>query len=164
MKDPQSNATSDAGRPTCFVIMPISDVPGYDVGHFGRVYEHQLKPAIVSAGYSPIRSDDTTKTDYIVVGIVQRVVESEMVLCDLSARNPNVMYELGIRHAFNRSVTLVRDSRTDKIFDVQGLRHTEYDTGLRIDTVERDIAKIAVALRETGHPADGDVGFNSVVH
>jgi hypothetical protein len=36
--------------PICFVIMPISDIPGYEAGHFGRVYEHILKPAIVKAG------------------------------------------------------------------------------------------------------------------
>ena len=88
-------------KPVCFVIMPISDVHGYEPGHFGRVYEHVLKPAIVAAGYLPMRADDTIKTDYIVVGIIEKIVESEMVICDLSARNPNVMYELGIRHAFN---------------------------------------------------------------
>lgn len=49
-------------KPVCFVIMPISDVHGYESGHFGRVYEHILKPAIVAAGYIPIRADDTIKT------------------------------------------------------------------------------------------------------
>ena len=46
-------------KQTCFVIMPISDVPGYDQGHFARVYEYLIKPAIIQAGYEPIRSDDT---------------------------------------------------------------------------------------------------------
>jgi len=147
-------------RPVCFVIMPISDVAGYDSGHFGRVYEHLLKPAIIEAGFRPVRSDDTTKTDYIVVGIVQRVVESPMVVCDFSARNPNVMYELGIRHAFNKPVALIKDTNTDKVFDIQGLRYTEYETALRIDTVQKDIAKIAAAIKNTAAANDG---FNSVV-
>lgn len=151
----------DKDRPICFVVMPISDVDGYDTGHFGRVYDHLLKPAIVDAGFRPVRSDDTAKTDYIVVGVVQRVVNSEMVLCDYSARNPNVMYELGIRHAFNRPVALIRDTRTDKVFDIQGLRYTEYDSSLRIDTVQKDTARISAAIRETAN-AQTD-GFNSVV-
>lgn len=152
---------TDKAKPTCFVIMPISDVHGYEVGHFARVYEHLLKPAIAAAGYEPVRADDAVKTDYIVVGIIQKIVESEMVICDFSARNPNVMYELGIRHAFNKPVALIKDRRTEKVFDIQGLRYTEYDDSLRIDSVEKDIAKISSTITETAK--SGADGMNSVV-
>lgn len=156
-----SDKAFEKDRPVCFVLMPISDVHGYEPGHFGRVYEHVLKPAIIDAGYSPVRADDTIKTDYIVVGIIQKIVESEMVICDFSARNPNVMYELGIRHAFNKPVALIKDRRTDKVFDIQGLRYVEYDDALRIDTVQKDISKISGAIQETA-TANGK-GVNSVV-
>ena len=43
----------------CFVIMPISDAEGYDKGHFTRVYEHLVKPAVIEAGFEPMRADDT---------------------------------------------------------------------------------------------------------
>lgn len=148
-------------KPTCFVIMPIADMVGYDSGHFGRVYEYLLKPAIESAGYIPVRADDTSKTDYIVVGIIQKIVESEMVVCDLSARNANVMYELGIRHAFNKPVVLIKDSRTEKVFDIQGLRYTLYDETLRVDSVEKDISKIGQAIKETAESGERDL--NSIV-
>lgn len=141
--------------------MPISDVPGYESGHFGRVYEHLIKPAIIAAGFDPIRADDTNKTDYIVVGIIKRVVESEMVLCDYSARNPNVMYELGIRHAFNLPVVLIKDRQTDKVFDIQGLRYTDYDETLRIDSVQKDINRITKSINETSTADKGS--YNSVV-
>lgn len=157
----ESAIPNEKQKPVCFVIMPISDAQGYDPGHFGRVYEHVLRPAIVEAGFMPIRADDTNKTDYIVVGIIQRVVDSAMVLCDYSARNPNVMYELGIRHAFNLPVTLVRDRRTDKVFDIQGLRYSDYDESLRVDSVQKDITKIAKAIRETATAEAGS--YNSVV-
>ena len=148
-------------KPKCFVIMPISDPHGYDSGHFGRVYEHLLKPAIIQAGFLPVRADDAVKTDYIVVGIIQQIVDSEMVLCDFSSRNPNVMYELGVRHAFNKPVVLLKDRRTEKVFDIQGLRHAEYDETLRIDSVQKDIAKIASAITETSNATIDTV--NSVV-
>jgi hypothetical protein len=125
------------------------------------VYEHLLKPAIIAAGYTPVRADDAVKTDYIVVGIIQKIVESEMVLCDFSARNPNVMYELGIRHAFNKPVVLVKDRKTEKIFDIQGLRYAEYDDTLRIDAVNKDVVKIAAAISETAKSSDKDL--NSIV-
>ena len=112
------DANAKDAKPICFVVMPISDVHGYETGHFSRVYEHLLRPAIIQAGYVPARADDETKTDYIVVGVIRRIVDSQMVLCDFSARNPNVMYELGIRHAFNKPVALVKDRRTEKVFDI----------------------------------------------
>lgn len=152
---------TDKTKPVCFVIMPISDVHGYETGHFARVYEHLLKPAIVAAGYDPVRADDAVKTDYIVVGIIQKIVESPMVICDFSARNPNVMYELGIRHAFNKPVALIKDRRTEKVFDIQGLRYTEYDDSLRIDSVQKDIARISSSIVETAKSSAE--GLNSVV-
>lgn len=153
---------SDRKQPICFVIMPISDSHDYESGHFGRVYEHLIKPAVIDAGYKPIRADDTNKTDYIVVGVIKRVVDSNMVLCDYSARNPNVMYELGIRHAFNLPVTLIKDRHTGKIFDIQGLRYTEYDHSLRVDSVQKDIKNISKAIKETATIEQSS--FNSVVH
>jgi hypothetical protein len=156
-----ANESDSINKPTCFVIMPIADGHGYESGHFGRVYEHLLKPAITKAGYNAIRADDTNKTDYIVVGIIQRIVDSEMVLCDFSAKNPNVMYELGIRHAFNKPVILVKDKQTDKVFDIQGLRYTEYDSSLRIDSVQKDIDKISKSITETAASKPDDI--NSVI-
>lgn len=152
---------SDPKTKYCFVLMPIADVAGYEAGHFGRVYEHLFKPAITAAGYTPIRADDTVKTDYIVVGIIQKIVDSSMVLCDFSSRNANVMYELGIRHAFNKPVVLVKDQSTEKIFDIQGLRYHEYDQSLRVDSVSKDIQKISQAIQQT---ASGGVdSMNSIV-
>ncbi|EGI75589.1 hypothetical protein HGR_15494 [Hylemonella gracilis ATCC 19624] len=141
--------------------MPIADVAGYEAGHFGRVYEHVIKPAVLAAGFTPVRADDAVKTDYIVVSIIQQIVDSAMVVCDFSGRNPNVMYELGIRHAFNKPVVLIKDRRTEKIFDIQGLRYAEYDEILRIDTVKKDVARITAAIEETSKSSEKDL--NSIV-
>ncbi|MEN9670341.1 MAG: hypothetical protein RL018_618 [Pseudomonadota bacterium] len=158
---PEPTTKPEKTKPMCFVIMPIADVHGYESGHFGRVYEHLLKPAIEAAGFRAERADDAVKTDYIVVTIIRKIVEADMVLCDFSARNPNVMYELGLRHAFNKPVTLIKDRRTEKIFDIQGLRYTEYDDSLRVDSVRKDVGKIAESVRET-LKTEGD-SINSLV-
>ncbi len=155
------DAKAPEKKPVCFVIMPISDVPGYEPDHFSRVYEYLLKPAIENAGYRARRADDENKTDYIVIGIIQQLVVADMVLCDLSARNPNVMYELGIRHAFNKPVTLIKDRKTANIFDIQGLRYTEYSDSLRADLVENELSGITKALRKTAEANSDDI--NSVV-
>lgn len=148
-------------QPKCFVMMPISDADGYEPGHFARVYEHLIKPACEAAGFVAIRADDVKSTNYIVLDILTQIVSSSMVVCDLSARNANVLYELGVRHAFDLPVVLIKDRRTDRIFDIQGMRTADYDETLRVDTVQRDIKNLTSALVATRQSKGSDV--NSLV-
>jgi len=153
---PESKTESD-----CFVIMPISDVEGYETGHFGRVYEHIIKPACKKAGLRPVRADEVQVTNYIVIDILKKILDADMVICDLSSKNPNVLYELGIRQAFNLPVTLIKDLRTSRVFDIQGLRYIEYDESLRIDKIENAVETIANTLKNTSALDESDV--NSLV-
>ena len=141
----------------CFIVMPISDQDGYEKSHFTRVYNHLIKPACERAGFEPIRADDEVKTNYIALDIVKKIIDSDIVLCDLSGKNPNVLYELGIRQAFNKKVVLIKDKKTGRIFDIQGFRTIDYDESLRIDEVEKGISQISTALKETFQSNDGDV-------
>jgi len=154
-------AQSEPSKPTCFAIMPISDADGYDPGHFGRVYEFIIKPACKNAGFRPIRADEVQVTNYIVVDILRRILDADMVVCDLSARNSNVLYELGIRQAFNQPVTLIRDSKTPRIFDIQGLRDLEYDETLRIDKINSAVESLTNLLTNNSKLAQGEV--NSII-
>jgi len=136
-------------EPVCFVIMPISDQDGYETGHFGRVYEYLIKPACIHAGFVPVRADEQSKTNYIVIDIIKQILKSDMVICDLSAKNPNVLYELGIRQAFNKKAFLIKDIKTERIFDIQGLRTTTYNEDLRIDSVQTNVIEVSKGLKET---------------
>lgn len=133
----------------CFVIMPISDNENYPSGHFDRVYEHIIKPACEKAGFKPLRADEVMTTNYIALDIIKQIIGSEMALCDLSSRNPNVLYELGIRQAFNLPVTLIKDTKTSRVFDIQGFRDIEYDETLRIDNVQETIDTLSEILKNT---------------
>jgi len=155
-----SDSTVESKK-TCFIVMPISDVDGYDAGHFKRVYEHIIKPACEATGLVPIRADDVAATNYIAVDILDKILNSDFVICDLSARNPNVMYELGVRHAFDKPVVLIKDARTSRVFDIQGLRTYDYNESLRVDTVARDVAELTKAVRET--MAAGTETVNSMI-
>jgi hypothetical protein len=129
--------------------MPISDSDPYPVGHFKRVYEYIIKPACLKADFQPIRADDILKTNFIAIDVIKLIVNSDMAICDLSSRNPNVFYELGIRQAFNLPVTLIKDTITNRVFDIQGFRDIEYDEDLRIDNVENAITTLAETIRNT---------------
>lgn len=133
----------------CFVIMPISDVEGYPKGHFDRVYEFIIKPACMQAGFDAIRADVTAKTNVIMVDILKHVYDCDMAICDLSARNPNVFYELGFRQAFNKKTVLMIDEKTTRPFDISAIRSFEYQSSLRIDLVNEAIGKLVKALIET---------------
>jgi hypothetical protein len=146
---------------TCFVIMPISDPDGYPVGHFSRVYEYLIRPACKAAGFSSIRGDEVKSTNYIVVDVLQRILNSDLVVCDLSGRNPNVLYELGIRQAFDLPAVLLKDRQTDRIFDIQGLRTVDYDQSLRIDAVKTDLEQLTAAIKATAQSAGTEV--NSLI-
>jgi len=146
-KTQQKSATSDIKN--CFVIMPIADMDDYEPGHFLRVYEHLIKPACISAGFEPHRADFVAASNYIIIDILRKILDSDLVICDLSGRNPNVLYELGVRQAFNLPTVLIKDTKTPKIFDIQGLRYTEYNHSLRIDEVEKERERIQLSISAT---------------
>lgn len=141
--------TNEQPAKKCFVIMPISDVEGYDKGHFDRVYNYIVVPVCRQAGYEAFRADGTSKTNVIIIDILRNVVNCDMAICDLSARNPNVFYELGFRQAFNKKTVLMKDERTDRPFDISSIRSLNYDSSLRIDLVDKAIKELSKALLET---------------
>ena len=141
--------------------MPISDNPNYPQGHFDRVYSFIIKPACEIAGFIPIRADEVVTTNYIALDIIKRIIESDMAICDLSSQNANVMYELGIRQAFNKPVTFLKDNITKRIFDIQGFRDFEYDMTLRIDNVNNIKELLADAISQTYKNKNSEI--NSLV-
>lgn len=130
----------------CFVIMPFSDPEGYAKGHFRKIYEQIIKPAIENAGYVAYRVDENGVSDLITTKIFQAILDCEMAICDLSSRNPNVLYELGIRHAFDKPVVLINDDKTERIFDIQGISTIEYRRERLYDEVIEDQKKISEAI------------------
>ena len=72
-----------------------------------------------------------------------------MALCDLSSRNPNVLYELGLRQAYDKPVVLVQDEKTERIFDVSGINTLRYESARLYEDVIEAREKITEAIRET---------------
>lgn len=161
--------TKDSAKPKleagsdCFVIMPIADPEGYEAGHFKKVYEDIFRPACDKAGFKPCRADDITQTNLIHEDILRRLIESPIAICDLSSRNPNVLFELGLRQAFDKPTVLVQEIGTPRIFDIAPLRYTEYRRELRYREVLEDQKSIEIALSSTAEAARKGEGINSIV-
>ena len=148
----------------CFIIMPIADRDGYDKGHFTRVYDDIIKPACKLAGMKPIRADEVKQTNLIHLDILNKTVQSPMAICDISSHNANVMFELGIRQAFDMPVTLIQEQGTGSIFDINGLRYTEYRSEMKYRDVMEAQKAIAKALMETYSSSQSNNGdINSLI-
>jgi hypothetical protein len=147
----------------CFIIMPISDADGYAQGHFKHVYDNIVAPSCEKAGYQAIRADDIKASNLIHLDILKKLIEAPVAICDLSSRNPNVLFELGIRQAFDKPVVLIQEAGTPKIFDIAPLRYLEYSKEMKYHDVLRSQRELKDAIEATV-AADGEAGnVNSIV-
>lgn len=145
----KEESVANVEKEKCFVIMPISDQEGYLKGHFTKVYEQIIKPAIEDAGYCAYRVDEDRICDQIIDKIFSAVQDVPMAVCDLSSRNPNVLYELGLRQAYNKSVVLIQDEKTPRIFDISGINTIPYRSTRLYEEVLEDREAITEAIVAT---------------
>lgn len=105
----------------CFVLMPFREP-------FDSYYKMVYVPAIKAAGLDPKRADEIFKAGPVTKDIWEHVVGSKILVAELTGRNPNVFYELGLAHAVGRPVVLVTQDLEDVPFDLQHLRILQYNT------------------------------------
>jgi hypothetical protein len=132
----------------CFIIMPLSDPDGYAKGHINRVYQYIIMPACRQAGFSPVRASDPSIADS-PLDIINMMIESDMVLCDLSANDPHALYGFAIRQGMGLPVTIMKDLKTYLTANIPEYDRVEYDESLRIDTVQNEIETLGDALKKT---------------
>jgi hypothetical protein len=106
---------------TCFVMQPFSPP-------LGDYYAKVFVPAIEKAGLKPVRADDMFATGKIVDQIWRGINTAKVLVAELSTRNPNVFYELGLAHALGKPVVLVSSNEQDVPFDLRHIRVIYYDT------------------------------------
>lgn len=116
----KKSSTPDAKKDSCFVIMPFG-------GYFNDYYTSIFVPAIEAAGLRSRRADDLYSPSTIVSDIWDNTRKAKLILADLSGKNPNVFYELGLAHAIAKPAILVVESMDDIPFDLRALRILEYD-------------------------------------
>jgi len=150
-------------RPLCFVIMPVSDPPGYQPGHFRQVHEDIVCPACDQAGFEAHRADQVRQSNLIHLDILQKLLDAPMAVCDLSTHNPNVLFELALRQAFDQPVALIQEQGTPQIFDIAPLRYTEYRRELLYHDVPDDQRAIAAAITDTYNAHKLGQGIHSIV-
>jgi hypothetical protein len=116
-------------RKECFVISPIGEEDSEVRKQANRVLEFIISKAIGNK-YDVRRADDITKPGLITVQVIQRLQEAPLVIADLTGGNPNVYYELAIRHFLQLPVIHLITAGQQAPFDVHGMRYVSYDTTL----------------------------------
>nr|VFJ77517.1 MAG: Tetratricopeptide repeat-containing protein [Candidatus Kentron sp. FW] len=130
----------------CFVLMPFQP-------NFKNQWEHAIVPAIREADLAPWRGDDEhLGTNIIMSDITKSISEARLIIADLTGRNPNVMYELGLAHAAKKAVIMIAQKEEDVPFDIRHIRYLKYDardiSRLKSELVERIGSTLNMAAKD----------------
>jgi hypothetical protein len=135
----------------CGLIMPIAETDGCPASHW-RDVKTIIKSAVESIPDTKFKVrtvSEGDETGIIHRRIVLNVYEDPIAICDLSARNPNVLFELGMRLAFDKPVVLIKDDETGPIFDVGLIEYLSYPRALRHGPIEQFKRDLAAKVRDT---------------
>lgn len=119
---------------TCFVIMAIGDqeINGQKLTYadLKSKYDNLIKEAItkVRPNLDVVRADEISLPGTITTDIITRIMHSDYVIADVTFPNPNVFYELGLRHACRPGTVIIKDKSGPMVpFDIAHLRYVEYE-------------------------------------
>ncbi|MCD4823634.1 MAG: hypothetical protein K8S55_03440 [Phycisphaerae bacterium] len=105
---------------SCFVLMPFKEP-------FEMYYDTIIKPAVVAANLNPLRCDSLFTPTPIMGDVWKMIQEAKVLVAELTGKNSNVFYELGLGHAIGKPIVLISETIEDVPFDLQPLRVILYD-------------------------------------
>ena len=133
-----------------FVVMPFGTKENIN---FDEVYEDYIKPALKDNDYEVFRADEELQAGEIRADMFQELLLADLVIADLSIDNPNVWYELGVRHALRaRGIVLIHSKREKQPFDTYTDRKLHYHIKDGVpdpDYLEEDKKALSIMARET---------------
>jgi hypothetical protein len=108
-----------------FVVMQVGAKDSPERKRADEIYNFIVAPAIKLAGLEPYRSDLDLSPGAITPKMLLELLNARVVIADLTGRNPNVFYELGIAHSFARPLISIADSTSSLPFDAKDERVIE---------------------------------------
>lgn len=103
----------------CFVIMPFSATKSCSEDEWFDIFENVIKPAVEESGFDFICRRSVATRGNIIKDILNDLNDADVVIADLTDQNPNVMYELGVRHVLATKTILIAQTRNDIPFDLR---------------------------------------------
>lgn len=118
----------------CGLVMPISSIDGCNEQHWVDIKDI-ISEAIKDAGFTPNLVSYADDVGIIQKRIIQNLYDNPIVVCDVSGKNPNVMFELGLRLAFDKPTIIIKDDKTSYSFDTSPIEHLDYPRDLRFTKI-----------------------------
>ena len=122
---------------SCGYVMPISDSHDYRSGHWSEMRAIFDEVCAMVGLKDPIIVSESNEVNIIHANIVRNLFEKDIIICDVSSRNPNVMFELGLRIAFDKPIVIIKDDATDYCFDTGTIQHLSYPKDLRYESIKK---------------------------
>lgn len=145
----------------CFVISPIGEDVSLTRKRSDQIFKHVIKPAVETFGYTALRADSISKPGIITTQVIDHLLKSELVIVDLTEKNPNVFYELGIRHSVRKHVIQIADPDEIIPFDIGNVRTIKVDYKF-VDSMEyckKEIIKQIKAIENDKVDVESPVTF-----
>jgi hypothetical protein len=159
------NATDTAGqakKAVCGIVMPIAAMGDeYPKVHWDRVRRILIK-AIELAGMDSQLVWENTDSDVIQTSILTNIYENDVIVCDVSNLNPNVMLETGLRLSTKLPTIIVTDELIRPPFDISTIGYLAYQRDLEFNSIEQFIGELSNKIRSI-HKAKLENRYRSFV-
>ncbi len=129
--DTEVNTSSDE----IFMLMPFE-------GQFKWFYSNAVEPVVKLLGYKITKADDNLKIGTIIEQIKNSIKNARLVIADVTGRNPNVFYELGLAHGYNKKVLILTQKDEDIPFDIKHIRYFSYKMDTPLEITKEKLMKI----------------------
>src|SRR3954466_13055458 len=141
----------------CYVSMPFG-TKGDGLGggiDFDLIYRSLIAPAVSAVGLSSMRADQLQSVGSLDRSILEQIVRAPLAIFDVTAANPNVLYELGVRHAVQpRGTLVIGANRTAIPSQLQRFRFVSYELNSagrpeHVDAFQREFSRVAQSILES---------------
>lgn len=150
----------DEKKDVCGIVMPISAIDGCPESHWSDVLQI-VRSAVEVAGFEGNLVSSGDDVGIIQKRIIQNLYDNPIVVCDVSGKNPNVMFELGLRLAFDKPTIIIKDDKTSYSFDTSPIEHLEYPRDLRFSKIVEFKERLSEKLQATIRNANDDPNYTT---
>lgn len=131
---PDSSVLLTSSSNLCFMLMPFNE-------YFDKIYKHLIYPTITEAGLKSLRADEIFSPGSIMEQIRSAIQQSRICIADLTGRNPNVLYELGIAQTLGKPIILMTQDISDVPFDLKHMRVILYSLDFKgIESARKNLS------------------------
>jgi len=140
--------------------MPIWAMWDYSESHWGDVL-WIIKDVVNQTEFNPSLVSDSDDVTIIHKNIIHNIYHNEIVICDVSWKNPNVMFELGMRLAFDKPTIIIKDDKTNYSFDTWVIEHLTYPKDLRFTEIVKFKEKLEKKIVDTYKKSISDPDYST---